>query len=164
MTLLILVTVVYGIVEMAKIFFKDRLKHFVPIISIGLGMIITLLTYIFEPGTIPYAENFLDALVVGASCGLSSTGCNQILKHVDLSIQEKKLSKTNSKPVVKFKDIDFQKDGMDIATNIARDTFQYSTPPNESNTFTKQNSTPQQQNADIAQLAPEVVDEQIKTD
>ncbi len=150
MTLLILVTVVYGIVEMAKIFFKDRLKHFVPIISIGLGMIITLLTYIFEPGTIPYAENFLDALVVGASCGLSSTGCNQILKHVDLSIQEKKLSKTNAKPVVKFKDINFQKDGMDIATNIARDSFQ--------------NNNETSQNNDIAQNSPEVVDEQIKTD
>ena len=59
---------------------EDHLKA-IPIIAGTLGIFIASLCYIIEPSAIP-VDNFITAMLIGVTSGLSATGTNQIFKQL----------------------------------------------------------------------------------
>lgn len=117
----IFIAIIYGLVEMFKIFFKDHFNNYIPFFALGLGIIFALLTYIFEPNFIP-VSSLISCFLFGLFCGLATIGWNQVLKHLEKEISNKKLNfctkksnknrkKRKSKPnqVITLKDIEFDK-------------------------------------------------------
>ena len=117
----IFIAIIYGLVEMFKIFFKHNFNNYIPFFALALGIIFSLITYIFEPKFIP-VTSFISCLIFGFFCGLATIGWNQILKHLEKEICNRKLvtSKTKTNPrnrkrknkeeqVITLKEINFDK-------------------------------------------------------
>ena len=89
MIILLFIAIIYGLVEMFKIFLKSNFNNYIPFFAIGLGVGFSLLTYIFEPSLMPIT-NIILCLLFGILCGLASIGWNQVLKHIEKEIYNKK--------------------------------------------------------------------------
>lgn len=89
----IIVTAVYGIIELYKLITKNKSEIYakiIPLISLVLGGVCGVLLFLAIPQLIG-AENIWVALIVGACSGLSATGTNQIfkqLKKVGVEVKE----------------------------------------------------------------------------
>ena len=80
----IIVALTYGIIELyKKIIAKQNeiLNRIIPIIGLVLGGFLGVVCFYAFPELI-VAHNIVSAIIVGASSGLSATGCNQILKQL----------------------------------------------------------------------------------
>lgn len=80
----LIVTIVYALIEgYKKIVAKKNeiLVRIIPIIGLCLGAVLGVVCFYAFPELI-IAHNLLSAIVVGASSGLSATGCNQIFKQL----------------------------------------------------------------------------------
>lgn len=78
---IIFIAITYGIVEMIKIFLKEKAKDFIPLYALIIGTITSILCAIVDAELLP-TSNFLETTIYGSMCGLSSTGTHQILKHL----------------------------------------------------------------------------------
>lgn len=89
----IIVTAVYGIVELYKLATKNKGELYlklIPVIALVLGGFFGVLLFFSIPQLVG-AENVWVALIIGACSGLSATGANQIfkqLKSVGLEVKE----------------------------------------------------------------------------
>ena len=80
----LIVTIVYALIEGYKKIVAKKNEIFVriiPIIGLCLGAVLGVVCFYAFPELI-IAHNLLSAIVVGASSGLSATGCNQIFKQL----------------------------------------------------------------------------------
>lgn len=93
---------------MIKIFVSEKFEHFIPIIALCVGVVVCLLCYVFAKDILPEDTTFMDNLLKGVLCGLSSTGVHQLLTHQNTHIQNKKKNKQQPKSkVVDLKPINF---------------------------------------------------------
>lgn len=78
-----IVALVYWVVNLIKYTTNnnEKLLHFVPLISTGLGVVFGLVAFFAVPDIVP-TNNILVALVIGGASGLSATGFNQIVKQL----------------------------------------------------------------------------------
>lgn len=89
----IIVTAVYGIIELYKLITKNKSEIYakiIPLISLVLGGVCGVLLFFTIPQVVG-AETVWVALVIGACSGLSATGCNQVfkqLKKVGVEVKE----------------------------------------------------------------------------
>ena len=89
----IIVTAVYGIVELYKLVTKSKSEIYlkiIPLIALCLGGGFGVLLFFTIPQVVG-AETVWVALIIGACSGLSATGCNQIfkqLKKVGVEVKE----------------------------------------------------------------------------
>lgn len=80
----LIVAAVYALIEVYKKTIaktNQTLNRIIPIIGAAIGTILGMICYFACPELI-VAHNLLSAMIVGASSGLSATGCNQILKQL----------------------------------------------------------------------------------
>lgn len=78
----LIISLVYGIVELLKLTFKsEKFLNYIPIISAGLGVTLSVVSFYLMPNLIP-ANNLLCAIFIGLTSGLSATGSNQIVKQM----------------------------------------------------------------------------------
>lgn len=88
-TVLIIMTMAYGFVEILKTSLKnERFKSLIPALSAGFGAILGLIIHFCVPQLTPNS-NFVEALIVGICSGLSSTGTHQISKQLQKFKQNK---------------------------------------------------------------------------
>lgn len=83
-TIPIVATVVYGIIELAKYLFSDRIekiKKYIPLFAAFCGGIVTLLVFVVTPESVP-CTSWYSAILMGCASGLSSVGVNQIKKQM----------------------------------------------------------------------------------
>lgn len=84
----IIVSVVYGVIELLKLIFKsESFNRVIPIISAVLGVILGIVIFYAVP-SITFANNIVEAMIIGAVSGLSATGTNQIGKQLSKSKEE----------------------------------------------------------------------------
>lgn len=78
-----IVALVYWVVNLIKYTTNnnEKLLHFIPLISTGLGVVFGLVAFFAVPDIVP-TNNILVALVIGGASGLSATGFNQIVKQL----------------------------------------------------------------------------------
>lgn len=72
---------------------KEVLVAIIPIIAALLGVGLSVIMYLANPSFIP-ADNIWIAILIGATSGLSATGCNQIVKQMS-NVKNKKSSEDN---------------------------------------------------------------------
>lgn len=80
----LIVAAVYALIEVYKKTIaktNQTLNRIIPIIGLILGASLGIICYFACPELI-VAHSVLSAIIVGASSGLSATGCNQILKQL----------------------------------------------------------------------------------
>lgn len=63
---------------------NERFKRLIPLLSLLLGMGLGGICFYFIPNIIA-AENVVTAIGIGASCGMSATGINQMIKQIGKS-------------------------------------------------------------------------------
>lgn len=82
-------TAVYLIIEVLKKVFNNSEKflRFIPLISLGLGVIAGIVCFYFIPSIIP-ATNVVVAIIIGGASGLTATGTNQIVKQLTKDKEE----------------------------------------------------------------------------
>ena len=91
-TVLIIMTMSYGLIEILKTSLKnEKFMALIPAITASFGAVLGLLIHFWVPQLTPHT-NFLESLIVGILSGLSSTGTHQISKQ----IQKFKNPTTNS--------------------------------------------------------------------
>lgn len=75
---------VYAIIEVIKkiVGENETFKKFIPLISLGLGIVAGVICFYFIPNIIP-APNIVVAMVIGGASGLGATGTNQIIKQLN---------------------------------------------------------------------------------
>jgi len=85
----VIVALVYWIINLIKYTTNnnEKFKRFIPLTSMGLGIVISIIAYYTVPGVLP-TTNVVTGMVMGAASGLTATGTNQIIKQ---------LSKTDGK-------------------------------------------------------------------
>lgn len=78
-----IVAVVYWIVNIIKYTTKnsENVLRFVPLISLGLGVLCGLICFVAIPDFMP-TDNIIVAVVFGGASGLTATGFNQIFKQI----------------------------------------------------------------------------------
>lgn len=83
MTLPIIVAIVYMIIEVYKeiTYNREKAKRMIPLIALCLGIILSVIGYVFSPEMLP-ADNILMAIFVGGASGLAATGTNQVFKQL----------------------------------------------------------------------------------
>lgn len=80
----LIVSLTYAIIEFyKKVIAKqnETLNRIIPLIGLALGALAGVVCFYAMPEII-VANNLLSAIIVGASSGLSATGCNQIFKQL----------------------------------------------------------------------------------
>jgi FtsH-binding integral membrane protein len=83
-TIPIVTTAVYGIIELLKYLFLNnnkKIKKFIPVFSAVIGGIITVVTFLLSPESVPCTA-WHGALLMGCASGLSAVGVNQIKKQI----------------------------------------------------------------------------------
>lgn len=84
----VIVTVVYGVIELLKLVFKsETFNRIIPIIAAVLGVIVGIVIFYAVP-SITFANNIIEAIIIGAVSGLSATGTNQIGKQLSKAKEE----------------------------------------------------------------------------
>lgn len=81
-TIPIIVTLVYAVVEFFKNFIFENNEKFskcIPIVATVLGGAFTLIAFFVSPDVVP-AATWYSALLIGCASGLSAVGVNQIKK------------------------------------------------------------------------------------
>ena len=75
--------VVYWVINLIKytVGGAESFKRFIPLLSVVLGVVVSLVAYFFIPSVIP-ADSALVAVVIGGASGLSATGFHQIVKQM----------------------------------------------------------------------------------
>ncbi len=81
---------------------NEKFEKFVPLISVGLGVVFGVVCYYAVPSCIP-AENVVVAIVIGAASGFTAIGADQMFKQFG-----KKAENNPSEPTLK-KDEEEQK-------------------------------------------------------
>jgi hypothetical protein len=85
-TIPVIATIVYGIIELAKYLFSDKtdkkINKYLPIIAAILGGILSVASFFLFPEIIP-ASTWYSSLVMGMASGLSSVGVHQITKQIN---------------------------------------------------------------------------------
>ncbi|MEG1751906.1 MAG: phage holin family protein [Clostridia bacterium] len=96
MSVPIILSVVYAIIELLKFTFKANTKflNFVPLVSGILGGVFGVISYYFAPTLIP-TTNVIHAFLIGIFSGLSATGSNQIFKQITKLLNSKNNSDKN---------------------------------------------------------------------
>ena len=79
----VIAAAVYWIIELIKytVGGAEKFKRFIPLLSVVLGVAVSLIAYFFIPSVIP-ADSVLIAVVIGGASGLSATGFHQIVKQI----------------------------------------------------------------------------------
>lgn len=78
----IIITIIYGILELYKHFFKtEKWLRLIPLWAAILGIILGIISYYIIPEIMP-ADNLLVAILIGGASGLAATGTNQIYKQL----------------------------------------------------------------------------------
>ncbi len=80
----IIVALTYSLIELYKKTLaknNEILNRIIPLLGLALGSVAGIVCYFAFPEII-IAHNLLSAIIVGASSGLSATGCNQIFKQL----------------------------------------------------------------------------------
>jgi hypothetical protein len=91
----IIVTVVYGVIELLKLVFKsETFNRVIPLVAAALGVILGIVIFYAVP-SITFANNIVEAMIIGAVSGLSATGTNQIGKQLSKSKEEGETEKTD---------------------------------------------------------------------
>ena len=88
---------VFSIMEIYKKYIakeKEVLMAIIPIIAGLLGVGLAVIMFLANQSFIP-ANNIWSAILIGATSGLSATGCNQIVKQ--MGSVKKKSSESNNK-------------------------------------------------------------------
>lgn len=77
-----IVAIVYAVSELIKqTFNSEKVNRFIPLISCIVGIVCSIVAFFFVPESIP-TDNFVVAVILGASSGLSATGFHQIFKQI----------------------------------------------------------------------------------
>lgn len=94
-TIPFIVFVVYWVINLLKLLtnYNEKFLRFIPLIATGLGAILGVIIFYAVPEVL-IAENVLNAVIVGASSGLASTGFNQIFKQLSKPIQQESNDQT----------------------------------------------------------------------
>ena len=79
----VIVAIVYAVVEVYKVIFKnnEKAKNIIPIVSGALGTILGVVFFYAVPTIVP-ADNALLSAFFGLCSGLTATGSNQIVKQL----------------------------------------------------------------------------------
>jgi hypothetical protein len=79
----VIAAAVYWLIELIKytVGGAEKFKRFIPLLSVVLGVAVSLIAYFFIPSVIP-ADSVLIAVVIGGASGLSATGFHQIVKQI----------------------------------------------------------------------------------
>lgn len=79
----VIAAAVYWLIELIKytVGGAEGFKRFIPLLSVVLGVAVSLVAYFFIPSVIP-ADSVLIAVVIGGASGLSATGFHQIVKQI----------------------------------------------------------------------------------
>lgn len=87
----IIVSVVYGVIELLKLISKsESFNRVIPIIAAVLGVVLGIVIFYAVP-SITFANNIVEAMIIGAVSGLSATGTNQIGKQLSKSKEESEI-------------------------------------------------------------------------
>ena len=78
-----IVVIVYSVIAVINqaVNGNEKLKRFIPLISMGLGVILAIIAFYAIPSIIP-AENIFAAIIIGGASGLSTTGIHQAFKQL----------------------------------------------------------------------------------
>ena len=91
----IIVTVVYGVIELLKLIFKsESFNRVIPIVAAVLGVVLGIVIFYAVP-SITFANNIVEAMIIGAVSGLSATGTNQIGKQLSKQNDEGEADESN---------------------------------------------------------------------
>lgn len=78
----VIVALVYGLIELYKVFFKsEKAKNIIPIVAGVLGALLGVVAFFVVPTIVP-ADNVLLSAFLGLCSGLTATGSNQIVKQL----------------------------------------------------------------------------------
>lgn len=118
MITLLFMALIYGIIEMFKIFLNDtRLQFFTPLFSCILGAILAIVCLVFKVELLP-VTTFIDSLFYGLICGLAASGWHCFLqnfaKHKKSAKNAKKAKKSakDKNKIVSFKKMSFDKNNV----------------------------------------------------
>lgn len=80
----VIAAAVFWLIELIKytVGGSDKFKRFIPLLSVVLGVAVSLIAYFFIPSVLP-ADSVFVAVVIGGASGLSATGFHQIVKQIN---------------------------------------------------------------------------------
>ena len=78
-----IVVIVYSVIAVINyaVNGNEKFKRFIPLISMGLGVVLAIIAFYAVPTIIP-AENIFVAIIIGGASGLSTTGIHQVFKQL----------------------------------------------------------------------------------
>ena len=78
-----IVAIVYSVIAVINqaVNGNEKFKRFIPLISMGLGVVLAIIAFYAVPTIIP-AENIFVAIIIGGASGLSTTGIHQVFKQL----------------------------------------------------------------------------------